>query len=175
MTQMVKFCKTKKQKVAIGLLLDKLHQQDFAGLFACRASKALGPTSCHRVADILRRMKSVSRASRPGLLVGFLRILCNGLFTAQRFHTDEHDHTCRVGCPDEPDSLTHYNECPRLYNIFISFRRHATILPQRNSFCLRDLITRVFMRSIQCGIVVLGFLDAFVCARHKHRLDSENF
>ena len=32
-------------------------------------------------------MKIVSRASRPGLLVGFLRILCNGLCTAQRFHT----------------------------------------------------------------------------------------
>ena len=171
-THLVKFRKTKKQKVATGLLLDKLHQQDFAGLLACRASKALGPISCHRVADILPHMKSVSRASRPGLLVGFLRILCSGLFTSQRFHTDEHDHTCRIGCPDEPDSLTHYNECPRLYNIFISFWRHATILPQRNF--LRDLIIRVFLRSLQYGIVVLGFLDAFVYAHHKHRLDSEN-
>ena len=124
----------KKQKVATGLLLDKLHKQDFAGPLASRASKVLGPISRHRVADILLHMKSVSRASRPGLLVGFLRILCNGLCTAQRFHTDEHDHTCRIGCPDEPDSLTHYNECPRLYNIFLSFWRHATILPQRNSF-----------------------------------------
>ena len=113
--------KTKKQKAATGLLLDKLHQQDFAGHLACRASKVLGPISRHRVADILPHMKIVSRASPPGLLVGFLRILCNGLCIAQRFHTDEHDHTCRIGCPDEPDSLTHYNECPRLYNIFLSF------------------------------------------------------
>ena len=30
------------------------------------------------------------------------------------------------------------------------------------------------MRSLQYGTVVLGFLDAFVCAHHKHRLDSEN-
>ena len=30
------------------------------------------------------------------------------------------------------------------------------------------------MRSLQYGIVVLGFLDAFVYAHHKHRLDSEN-
>ena len=163
----------KKQKAATGLLLDKLHKQDFSGPLACRASKVLGPISRHRVADILPHMKIVSRASRPGLLVGFLRILRNGLCTAQRFHTDEHDHTCRIGCPDEPDSLTHYNECPRLFNIFLSFWRHATILPRRNHV-LHDLITRVFMRSLQYGIVVLGFLDAFVYAHHKHRLDSEN-
>ena len=30
------------------------------------------------------------------------------------------------------------------------------------------------MRSIQYGIVVLAFLDAFVYAHHEHRLDSEN-
>ena len=58
-----------KQKVATGLLLDKLHKQDFAGPLACRASKVSGPISRHRVADILPHMKIVSRASRPGLLV----------------------------------------------------------------------------------------------------------
>ena len=106
-------------------------------------------------------MKIVSRASRPGLLVGFLRILCNGLCTAQRFHTEEHEHTCRVGGP---------NECPRLYKIFTSFWRHATALPQRNHL-LHDLITRDFLRSLQYGIVVLGFFDAFVYAHHDHRQD----
>ena len=64
----------KKQKAATRLLLDKLHKQDSAGLLACRASKVLGPISRHRVADILLHMKIVSRASRLGLLVGFLRI-----------------------------------------------------------------------------------------------------
>ena len=47
----------------------------------------------------------------------------------------------------------------RLYNIFISFWRHAAILPRNH--LLHDLITRVFLRSLQYGIVVLGFLDAF--------------
>ena len=117
----------KKQKVATGLLLDKLHKQDFAGPLSSSASRALGPISRYRVADILPHMKLVSRASRPGLLVGFLRILKNGTCTAQRFHTEEHDHTCRVGCPDEPDSLPPFNECPRLYNIFVSFWRHAAV------------------------------------------------
>ena len=116
MTHLMESRKKKKQKIATVLLLDKLHKQDFAGSLSSRASRVLGPISRHRVADILLHMKSVSRASRPGLLVGFLRILCNGLCTAQTFHTEEHDHTCRVGSPNEPDSLTHYNECPRLYN-----------------------------------------------------------
>ena len=163
----------KKQKIATGLLLDKLHKQDFAGPLSSRASRVLGLISRHRVADILPHMKIVSRASRPGLLVGFLRILCNGLCTAQRVHTEEHDHTCSVGCPNEPDPLTHYNECPRLYNIFDSFWRHAATLPQRNHL-LHDLITRLFLLSLQYGIVVIGFLDALVYAHHKHRQGSEN-
>ena len=96
----------KKQKVTTGLLLDKLHKQDFAGPLSSRASKALGPISRYRVADMLHHMKIVSRASRPGVLVGFLQILCNGLCTARRFHAAENDHTCRVGCPDEPGSLS---------------------------------------------------------------------
>ena len=60
-----------------------------------------------------------------------------------------------------------------LYNLFLSFWRHATMVPPRNCL-LHDLISRVFLRSLQYGIVVLGFLDAFVCAHHKHRLDSAN-
>ena len=40
------------------------------------------------------------------------------------------------------------------------------------------LVTRldlpVFLRSLQYGIVDLGFLDAFVYAHDKHRLDSAN-
>ena len=111
----------KKQKVATSLLCDKLHTQDFAGPISLRASEVLGPISPYRVADILPLMNLVSRASRPGLTVAFLRILYNVLCTAQRFHTEEYEHTCRVGCPNEPDSLTHYNECPLLYDMFISF------------------------------------------------------
>ena len=70
-----------------------------------------------------------------GYSLAFLRILCNGLCTARRIHTSENDHTCHIGCPDEPDSLTHYNECPRLYNIFLE--RYATILPPRKLFVTR--------------------------------------
>ena len=51
------------------------------------------------------------------------------------------------------------------------FWRHATILPRRNHIP-HDLISRVFLQSLQYGFVVLGFLDAFVYAHHKHRRDS---
>ena len=144
----------KKQKVATGLLRDNLHEQDFAGPISLRASKVLKPISRCRVADILPHMKLVSRASRPGLTVGVLRILCNGLCTTLRFHTEEHDHTCRVGCPKEPDSLSHDNECPPLYDIFTSFWGHATVLPRRNHL-LHDMITHVLLRSLPYGIVMV--------------------
>ena len=108
----------KKQKVATILLRDKLHTQDFAGPISLRASKVLEPISRYRIADSLPHMKLASRASRPGFTVGFLRILCNGLCTAQRFQSEGDEQTCRVGCLDEPDSLSYYNECPRPYTIY---------------------------------------------------------
>ena len=77
MTRLMKFRKTKKQKVATGLLPNKLNKQDF--VLSLPVPRVLGPISRHRVAGILPHM----RASRPGLLVGFLRIRCNGLSTAQ--------------------------------------------------------------------------------------------
>ena len=40
------------------------------------------------------------------------------------------------------------------------------LCPQRSHF-LHELITRVFLRSLQYGIVVMGFLDAFVYGHHQ--------
>ena len=48
------------------------------------------------------------------------------------------------------------------------FWRHAAIAPHRNHL-LHDFISRDFFRSLQYGIVVFGFLDAYVYAHHKHR------
>ena len=93
-------------------------------------------------------MKLVSRAARPGLTVGYLRILCNGLCTAQRFHTEGEEQMCRVGCPDEQGSHPHYNECHLLYNLFDSIWGHARALPRRGHL-FHDLITQFFLRSLQ--------------------------
>ena len=72
---------------------------------------------------------------------------------------------CRVGCLDEPDSLSQYSECPLLYNCFTSVWRHATIFPRRGHL-FHDLITQNFLRRLQYGIVVMGVLDAFVYAHN---------
>ena len=57
--------------------------------------------------------------------------------------------------------------------MFISIWGQATALPRR-SHLLLDLITQVFLRSLPYGIVVMGFIDAFVCAHHQHRRSIEN-
>ena len=44
----------------------------------------------------------------------------------------------------------------------------------REIIFLLDLITQVFLRSLQYRIVVMGFLDAFVYAHHQHRQGFEN-
>ena len=108
---------TKKQKVVAGLLQNKLHKQDFGGSLACGASRVLGPIRRHSVVDISLHMKSVSRASHSGLLVCFVRLLCNGICTARIFHTGN------MITPAPMDAqmnltLLHNNECPRLYKSF---------------------------------------------------------
>ena len=118
MAHLMKFRRIKSRRLPLGCFLTNSMNKTLLGLSLAVPRKKI---SRYRVADILLHMKLVSRASRPGLTVGILRILCNGLFTAQKIHTEEFDHMCCVGCPNEPDSLSHYNGCPRLYNIFTSF------------------------------------------------------
>ena len=66
-------------------------------------SKILGPISRFRIVEILPHMKLVSRAARPGLAFVFLRILCNVLCTAQRFHTEIEE---QIGRLDHPSFST---------------------------------------------------------------------
>ena len=101
--------------------------RDFALPIARRASKVLGPNSRHHVAQIVPMIRNAARASRPGLAVGILRVLCNGMSTAKRFHVDIAEQTCRVGCPTEPDSLSHHSKCPLLSDIPVTIWRNAGI------------------------------------------------
>ena len=56
---------------------------------------------------------------------------------------------------------------------FASVWGQATVLPRR-SHLLHDLITQVFLRSLQYGIVVMGVIDAFVHAHIHHRRNRES-
>ena len=66
----------------------------------------LGPISRYRVADILPHLKLASNSSRPELTVGILRVLCNGLCTAQRFHTDDIKICAMLDAQIDPTPLT---------------------------------------------------------------------
>ena len=117
MAHLTKSHKTKSRRFATGLLPDKLHKQDFAGPLFSRA---------------LHHMKIVSRASRPWLLVGFLRILSNGLL--QKDFTMKNMITPAVLAARMNLTLSLITmSVPKLYNIFMSFLRHAT-------YCHKEII-----------------------------------
>ena len=100
-----------------------------------------------------------------------LRVLCNGMCKAKRFHVDNEEQTCRVGCPDEPDCLSRYNKCPLLSNIFVAIWRNAGF---REDQLFHDVITQTLLRSLQYGIVVTGVIDASVYAHNYHRHNANN-
>ena len=118
-------------------------------------------------------MCSASRASRSGLAVGILRVLCNGLCTTKRFHVVNDEQLCRLGCLDEPDCLCHYNMCPRLSDAFKNIWRNAGFR-LCDDLLLHDLLTQTLLHSIQHGIVVMGIIDAFVYAHNVHRQNNNN-
>ena len=43
-----------------------------------------------------RRIRNAARASRPGLAVGALRVLCNGMCTTEHFHAEDAEHSCMI-------------------------------------------------------------------------------
>ena len=95
------------------LLRDEIQHRNFAIPIAMRVSRAFGPVSSHLTAQILPQMCLASRASRPGLAVGLLRVRCNGMCTAQRFHIEGEEQGCRAGCQDEPGSTCSMTLLPR--------------------------------------------------------------
>ena len=70
----------KKQSAGTSQLRGKFFEQDFAEPLSLRASKALGPISRYRVADIVPHLKLASGASRPGLLVGSTHLVQRSVF-----------------------------------------------------------------------------------------------
>ena len=86
----------------------------------------------------------------------------HGEFTLQRTTT----HAVLDALMNLTLSLTTVNVPGFLTSFFLSG-------PQRDHL-FHHLISRVSFQSLQYVIVVMGFLDAFVYAHHKHRHDSAN-
>ena len=121
---------------------DEQHTQDFGGPVSWRAWWDRSSVIELRISWLAWNLL---RTSRPGLTVGFLRILCDGPCTAQTFHTQGCEQMFRVGCLIEPESLSHHNECTfwMVHYIYISFWGQAAVLPRRGHL-LHDLI-KVFL------------------------------
>ena len=162
----------KKHNAATTLLRDAIQIRDIAVPIVARASRILGPISRHLMEQIIPMICEAARASCPGFAVGILRVLCNGMCKAKRLHVDNEEQTCRVGCPDEPDCLSHY-KCPLLSDIFVSIWRNAGV-HFREGQLFHDLITQTLLRSLQHGIVVMGVLDTFENAHNYHRHNTNN-
>ena len=162
----------KKQKAANTLLRDAIQIRDIAVPIVARASRILGPISRHLMEQIIPMICNAARASRPGFAVEILRVLCNGMYKAKRLHVDNEEQTCRVGCSDEPDCLSHY-KCPLLSDIFVSIWRNAGV-HFREGQLFHDLITQTLLRSLRYGIVVMGVIDAFENAHNYHRHTANN-
>ena len=56
---------------------------------------------------------------KAGLIVGALRVACNGLPTAARFRTAEENPGCNSGCSEGLDCLWYFYRCPRWSTIFV--------------------------------------------------------
>ena len=146
----------KKQNVATGSLRDKLHTQDF-GKISFRASKIMGPIS--------QSSMNCGHPATHETCIACVSSLAHCWFSAhplqramhrQRFHTESHEQMCRVGY--RTLSLATTNALCRT-DMFISFWRQATVPPRKNHLS-HDLITHVFLRSFQHGIVVMELMYA---------------
>ena len=153
MTHLMKFGKTKNRKLPLGYFWpDSTDKRLQAPSLA--VPRVSGPTCRHRVCWQPAPHENVSHASRPGLLVGFLRLPCQMR-------------------PDDPDTFTHHNECPKLCNISYLFLETCYDIATKKSITARldhsNLLTKPSIYFEE-----LDFLDAFVHAHHQHRQDSDN-
>ena len=170
MANLTKLRGTTSRRLPLGCFWTNFINKTFRGLFLVVPRE---PWDGSVVIVLLRSFFTWNLFRLPGLLVGFLRILCGGLCAAQRFHT-ENMITQAVFDAQMNLTLPHITmSLPGCTTFLFFFCRHATILPQR-SHLQHDLVTRLFLQSLQYGIVVLVFLDAFVYAHHQHRQGLQN-
>ena len=70
---------------------------DIASAICSHSNCALGVFSQHRVHSFMQRLCRTANTCKAGLIVGALRIACNGLCTAARFHSAGENSGCLFG------------------------------------------------------------------------------
>ena len=109
-----------------------------------------------------------ANSCKAALVVGALRITCNGLCTAARFHTAEENPGCLLECHDGLDCTQHYNRCSALVDSLCSLWPGAgeCISP---TAIFNKFLFKIAVRSSRLCILVAGLLDAFVTAFNLQR------
>ena len=158
----------KMQSGAATLLRQSGNILDIAQAICKRSNRVLGFVNQYRMHLLMKGLCRATISCKPGLVVGAVRVACNGLCTAARFHTVDEHPGCNLGCTEKPDCLRHYNCCPILFD-------HLKSLWPGTDECisptaiLNDLLFKIAVRSDRLCILESGFLDAFVSAFNLRR------
>ena len=106
----------------------------------------------HRVHSLRKGLCRTTNACDAGLVEGALRIDCNGLITAARFHSP-------LECHDGLDSLRHYNRCHTLFDYIRSIWPGSgeCISP---AAIFNDLRFKIAVQSDRLCILVAGLVGA---------------
>ena len=131
--------KTKSRKLQLACFWTNFMNKTLLGLFLVVPRESWDRS----VVIVLLASCSTLKVSRVLLALGYL--LASFASSAMGFvlHKDltlTNTTTPAVLAAQMNLTLSHYNECPRLYNILFSFWRYATILPQRNHFLAKPSI-----------------------------------
>ena len=124
-----------------------------------RACRTLGDVSRQRVGALWGVCHS-AKSCRRGLVGGVLRVICNGICTA-RFHFDQDEQRCRVGCSDEV-------ECTRALQRLPTTLPTCRILLGSWDAIWHDTIFKMWNRRNRLCILGTGLIDAFVNVSNKH-------
>ena len=137
------------------MLRQRVNELGIANADCSPAESVSGFVSQHRVHLLMQIVCLTSNSCRRGLIVGALRIACNGLYTAARLHNDEDDPGCRLGCTEEQDCLRHFNACPVRFDHLNSLWPRVAESTER-TVIFTDLWFKIAVRSEKLCILVGG-------------------
>ena len=114
-----------------------------------------------------------ANTSKAGLIVGALRITCNGLCTAARFHSADENPGCFLGCGEGQDCLRHNNQCPTLLRSLFAIWLGTgdCIFP---TAIFNDMLFNIAVRNDRLCTLVSGLFDAFVTVFNLWRTHQDH-
>ena len=84
----------RKQSGAATMLRQSENVLAIAESICSRSNRVLGSVNQHRVHLLMKGLCRAANSCKPGLIVGALRVACNRLCAAARFHTAEENPGC---------------------------------------------------------------------------------